>query len=124
MRAEDEKDTKIFSYTVLVDEKVNFFLISGVVGKSEEAYKAAMEAAEELSTTHPIRLGLALNFSVFYYEIAEAQDKACAMAKDVRYSLLIILPYNGKNWWELSLVVGPENAIAKIVCADLNLMVR
>ena len=42
-----------------------------------------MEAAEGLSTTHPIRLGLALNFSVFYYEIADAQDKACAMAKDV-----------------------------------------
>ena len=56
-----------------------------------------MEAAEDLSTTHPIRLGLALNFSVFYYEIAEAQDKACAMAKDVRYSLLIVSPYNRKK---------------------------
>ena len=57
--------------------------ISEVVEKSENAYKEALEAAEKLSTTHPIRLGLALNFSVFYYEIAEAQDKACAMAKDV-----------------------------------------
>ena len=56
-----------------------------VVEKSEEAYKDAMEAAESLSTTHPIRLGLALNFSVFYYEIADAQDKACAMAKDVSF---------------------------------------
>jgi len=53
-----------------------------VVDKSADAYQKAMDEAEGLSTTHPIRLGLALNFSVFYYEIADAQDKACAMAKD------------------------------------------
>ena len=57
--------------------------LSDVVKKSEEAYESAMKEAESLPSTHPIRLGLALNFSVFYYEIAEAQDKACAMAKDV-----------------------------------------
>lgn len=50
--------------------------------KSLEAYKAATEVAHtELPPTHPIRLGLALNFSVFYYEILSAPDQACHLAK-------------------------------------------
>jgi len=54
----------------------------GCADKSLEAYQAATEvAATDLAPTHPIRLGLALNFSVFYYEILNAPDKACQMAK-------------------------------------------
>lgn len=50
--------------------------------KSLDAYKAATEVAQtELPPTHPIRLGLALNFSVFYYEILNAPDQACHLAK-------------------------------------------
>jgi 14-3-3 protein epsilon len=50
--------------------------------KSLEAYKAATEvAAQNLAPTHPIRLGLALNFSVFYYEILNSPDQACQLAK-------------------------------------------
>merc|ERR1711994_47817 len=46
------------------------------------AYQAAKDVAEkELPTTHPIRLGLALNFSVFYYEILNSPDRACRLAK-------------------------------------------
>ena len=49
---------------------------------SLEAYKAASDVAvTELPPTHPIRLGLALNFSVFYYEILNSPDRACHLAK-------------------------------------------
>ncbi|KAL9980044.1 hypothetical protein ACROYT_G008583 [Oculina patagonica] len=50
--------------------------------KALEAYQAAKEAASNLQTTHPIRLGLALNFSVFNYEILDSPDAACKLAKE------------------------------------------
>lgn len=52
------------------------------VQNSVKAYKAASEiAVEHLPPTHPIRLGLALNFSVFYYEILGSPERACRMAQ-------------------------------------------
>jgi 14-3-3 protein beta/theta/zeta len=55
---------------------------SAVVGKSNSAYKDALEIAQkDMQPTHPIRLGLALNYSVFHYEIQNSPDQACALAK-------------------------------------------
>ena len=58
------------------------YTYTGVINNSEEAYKEAVAVAnDKLPSTNPIRLGLALNFSVFYYEIKNQPDKACELAK-------------------------------------------
>jgi len=49
--------------------------------KALQAYKSASEIGQELLPTNPIRLGLALNFSVFYYEIMNSPDNAIQLAK-------------------------------------------
>ncbi|KAK4758335.1 hypothetical protein SAY87_019636 [Trapa incisa] len=50
--------------------------------QSLKAYEAATATAtSDLPPTHPIRLGLALNFSVFYYEILNSPERACHLAK-------------------------------------------
>ncbi|XP_056151307.1 14-3-3 protein beta/alpha-like [Lampris incognitus] len=52
------------------------------IDNSQEAYQQAFNISEEeMDPTHPIRLGLALNFSVFYYEILNSPEKACKLAK-------------------------------------------
>lgn len=53
-----------------------------IVEKSRASYEGAFDiACTDMAPTHPIRLGLALNFSVFYYEIASHPEKACELAK-------------------------------------------
>ncbi|XP_020274673.1 14-3-3 protein 7-like isoform X2 [Asparagus officinalis] len=50
--------------------------------QSLKGYQAASNtASSDLPPTHPIRLGLALNFSVFYYEIMNSPERACHLAK-------------------------------------------
>lgn len=39
---------------------------------------ATSTAMTELLPNHPIRLGLALNFSVFYYEIMDSPERSVA----------------------------------------------
>lgn len=50
--------------------------------QAQEYYRQAFDIAKtKLAPTHPIRLGLALNYSVCLYEIAKKQTEACTLAK-------------------------------------------
>lgn len=62
-------------------------LFPGVVDESQKSYQEAFDISKnKMQPTHPIRLGLALNFSVFYFEILNAPDRACHLAKQVKIS--------------------------------------
>jgi len=49
--------------------------------KAADEYDRATQTATELAPTHPIRLGLALNYSVFKYEVRGENSQACELAK-------------------------------------------
>ncbi|XP_066294695.1 14-3-3 protein zeta-like [Branchiostoma lanceolatum] len=54
-----------------------------MVTKAKESYeKAYAKATTSLTPTNPIRLGLALNWSVFHYEIRKDPKEACRVAKE------------------------------------------
>ena len=53
--------------------------------QASKNYQSAMDASKEgpnaLPSTHPIRLGLALNYSVFFFEVMREEAEACKLAK-------------------------------------------
>ncbi|XP_044139792.1 14-3-3 protein epsilon isoform X2 [Bufo gargarizans] len=86
--AANSGESKVFYYKMKGD--YHRYLAEFAIGNDRKeaaenslvAYKAASDIAmTELPPTHPIRLGLALNFSVFYYEILNSPDRACRLAK-------------------------------------------
>jgi 14-3-3 protein epsilon len=87
-RAEDA-EAKVFylkmkgDYNRYIAEYAQGELKDKVSKEALAAYEAASVDSKNLSAINPISLGLALNFSVFYYEVMGDHEKACTIAKDV-----------------------------------------
>ena len=87
-RAEDS-EAKVFylkmkgDYNRYIAEYAQGELKQKVSEEALAAYKEATDNTKSLSPIHPISLGLALNFSVFYYEVMNDHETACKIAKDV-----------------------------------------
>lgn len=87
-RAEDA-EAKVFylkmkgDYNRYIAEYAQGDLKEKVSQQALDAYGLATKDSANLSAIHPISLGLALNFSVFYYEVMGDHEKACGIAKDV-----------------------------------------
>jgi len=87
LAAAESAESKVFYYKMQGD--YHRYLAESTTGeprtnaadKALTAYKHASEKAKELLATNPIRLGLALNFSVFYYEIMNSPENAIQLAK-------------------------------------------
>jgi 14-3-3 protein epsilon len=79
-----ENESKAF-FVKLVGDYYRYIAESATGDRYEavkqEALKAYTEANQiSLPPCNSIRLGLALNFSVFYYEVMKDQKKACELA--------------------------------------------
>lgn len=72
------------------------------VENSQQAYQDAFNISKkDMQPTHPIRLGLALNFSVFYYEILNSPEQACSLAKQVgAFECFMVIQVTGR-WLRL-----------------------
>eukprot|EP00947_MAST-08B_sp_MAST-8B-sp1_P003709 g3709.t1 len=85
----DDKEANVFFLKMLGDyyrymaEVVRDTKQEDARAEAEKAYQQAETAAKaSLQPTHPIRLGLALNFSVFHFEILDNPQEACTLAKE------------------------------------------
>lgn len=59
---------------------------------AHDSYQLATDIANtDLPPTHPYRLGLALNFSVFYYEVFSAPERACMVAKGAFDDAMLVM---------------------------------
>jgi len=73
--------------------------------KTKEYYEKAFKEAAHLDPTHPIRLGLALNFSVCKFEILGQKAEACKMAKEAFDEAISKLDHLAENDYKDSTLI-------------------
>ena len=83
----DNSESKTFYLKMIGDyyryiaECVQGDKLAEVTDKANDFYGQATEEAEKLPTYNSTRLGLALNYSVFHYELKNDSKKACELAQ-------------------------------------------
>ena len=87
MKTQQEAEGKAF-FLKMVGDYFRYMAESAQGDKLAQArdgalqhYKEAETAGKELPACNPIKLGLALNFSVFYYEVMQDNKQACQLAE-------------------------------------------
>ena len=80
------EESKAF-FVKMVGDYYRYIAETAQGDKFEQVKQAALKAYTEangltLPPCNPIKLGLALNFSVFYYEVMKDHKKACALADE------------------------------------------
>ena len=73
-------DSLVEAYTENYDKLME--VLSKYSDLGIESYNAAMDASKELDYKNSVKLGLALNLSVFYYEVLSNPTEACKIAKE------------------------------------------
>jgi hypothetical protein len=84
MNRECENEARAF-FVKMVGDYYRYIAENAKGAKLEEVKNNALEAYDqankiELAACNPIKLGLALNFSVFHYEVMKNHSKACELA--------------------------------------------
>ncbi|TDL30015.1 14-3-3 protein [Rickenella mellea] len=73
---------------------------------SLDAYKLAYKTAlSTLEATHPTRLGLALNFSVYYRDVLNSPERACHLAKHAFDEAVAVLDQMPEQTFRDSLII-------------------
>jgi len=86
------------------------------------AYKLAYKhALATLDPIHPTRLGLALNFSVFYHDVKSSPERACHLAKSAFDDAVTCLPTYGNG---LDQLIRDSLTILQLLKDDLILWSR
>jgi len=87
MKVAATDETKAFFYKMIGDyyryvaECAQGDQLETVKNGALENYDAAQKASDSLNACNPIRLGLALNFSVFHYEVMNNHSEACTLGE-------------------------------------------
>jgi len=87
MKVASTDETKSFFYKMIGDyfryvaECASGDQLETVKNGALEYYQHAQSASESLNACNPIRLGLALNFSVFHYEVMNNHKQACELGE-------------------------------------------